>query len=69
MARKMRELLWKLREDTANEIQELQECGEISAWLQEQAEPEADRSGKDMDTAVDFPEEELSPGGLSLRTH
>jgi hypothetical protein len=38
MARKMHELLWNLREDTANEISEPQEREEISAWLDEQSE-------------------------------
>ena len=69
MASKMRELLWKLREDTANEILELQQCGEISAWLDEQSEPAAACSRKDLETAVDFPEDELSAHGLSLKSH
>ena len=69
MARKMRELLWKLREDTANEILELQQCGEISAWLEEPSEPDAACSRKDLETVVPFPEEELSAWGVSLKTH
>jgi hypothetical protein len=42
MAKKMRELLWKLREDTASDISELQLRAEIGAWLDEQSEPTAE---------------------------
>jgi len=69
MARKMRELLWKLREDTANEILELQQCGEVCAWLDEQSEPDAVYFGKDQDTVVHSPEGGPSAHGLSLKMH
>ena len=69
MARKLRELLWKLRDNTADEILELQQCGEISAWLDEPSEPNTASSGRDLDTVVDFAGEDLSPRGWSLRTH
>jgi len=69
MARKMRELLWKLREDTANEILELQQCGEVCAWLDEQSEPDAVHFGKDQDTVVHSPEGGPSAHGLSLKMH
>ena len=69
MARKMRELLWKLREDTANEILELQQCGEVSAWLEEPSEPNAAGAGKDLDTAAAVLQEEVSPREFSLKMH
>ena len=68
MAGKLRELLWRLREDTANEILELQQCGEVSAWLEEPSEPDALSSGRDLDTVLDLPED-LSSRGLSLKMH
>jgi hypothetical protein len=52
MVKKMRELLWKLREDTANEISELQLSEENSAWLDEQSEPTAVYYTKDLATVV-----------------
>jgi hypothetical protein len=69
MARKLRELLWRLREDTADEILELQQCGEVSAWLEEPSEPNAPSSVRDLDTIVDFTEGGLSSPGLSLKMH
>jgi len=69
MGRKVHELLWMLREDTANEISELQQNEEIGAWLDEQSEPTAAYHTKDFATAVHFLEEELSVRGFSLKTH
>ena len=69
MARKMRELLWKLREDTADEILELQQCGEISAWLDEPSEPDAVNFGENPHPAVHFPEQGTCAHGLSLKMH
>ena len=69
MARKMRELLWKLREDTANEISELQLSEGIGAWLDEQSELTTGFHAKDLATAAHFLEEELSVRGFSLKTH
>jgi hypothetical protein len=69
MARKMRELLWKLQEDTANEILELQQCEELSAWLEEPSEPNAVYFGENPHPVVPFAEEGTCARGLSLKTH
>ena len=73
MTRKRCELLWKLREDTANEISELHLREEISdwldAWLDEQAELTAVYYTKDLATVVHFLEQELANHGLSVKTH
>jgi len=73
MAKKMHELLWNLREDTANEISEPQEREEISdwldAWLDEQSELTAVYCAKDLATLVHSLEQALSNHGLSVRTH
>jgi hypothetical protein len=69
MATKMHELLRKLREDTANELSELQQSEEIGSSLDEQSEPTAVCCGRDPATVVHFLEQELSNGGLSLKTH
>jgi hypothetical protein len=70
MAKIMGELLWKLREDTANEISELEPREEISdwldAWLDEQAELTAVYYAKDLATLL---EQQLSSQGLSVKTH
>ena len=66
-------LLWRLREDTANEISELQPDEEINdwldAWLDEQSELTAVYYAKDLATVVHFLEQELSQHGLSVKTH
>jgi len=73
MAKKMQELLWNLREDTANEIPEPQVREETSdwldAWLDEQSELTAVYCAKDLATLVDFLAQELSSHGLSVKTH
>ena len=73
MAKKKCELLWKLRDDTANEISELQLRDETSdwldAWLDEQAELTAAYYTKDLATVVHLLEQELSNHGLSVKTH
>ena len=73
MAKKMCELLWKLREDTANEISELELREEISdqldAWLDEQAELTAVYYTKDLAAVVHLLEQEPSNHGLSIKTH
>ena len=73
MAKKMHELLWKLREDTANEISELQVQEETSewldAWLEEQSERTAVYYARDLATVVHLLEQELSHHGLSVKTH
>ena len=73
MAKKMCELLWKVREDTANEISELQLREETSdwldAWLDEQSELTAVYHAKDLATVVHLLEQELSNHGLSVKTH
>jgi hypothetical protein len=73
MAKIMCELLWELREDTANEISELEPREEISdcldAWLDEQAELTAVYYAKDLATVVHLLEQELSSHGLSVKTH
>jgi len=69
----MHELLWKLREDTANEVSELQVRDEIGnwldGWLDEQSPLTAVYYGKDLATVVHFLEQELSNHGLSIKTH
>ena len=67
MAKKIHELLWKLREETANEIAELQQS-EIDSWLEEQSALTAAYSN-DLATVVQLLEQELSARGISLRTH
>jgi len=73
MARKMHELLWRLREDTANEISELQPEAEINdwldAWLDEQSELTAVYYAKDLAAVVHLLEQEMSNRGLSAKTH
>jgi hypothetical protein len=73
MAKKMHELVWKLREDTANEVLELQVREETSdwldAWLDEQSELTALYHAKDLATVVHLLEQELSNQGLSVKTH
>jgi len=67
MAKKIHELLWNLREATANEILELQQS-EIDGWLDEQSALTAAYSN-DLATVVQLLEQELSARGISLRTH
>jgi hypothetical protein len=74
MAKKMRELLWKFREDTAKEISDLQLredeiSARLDAWLDEQSELTAVYYAKDLATVVHFLEQELSNHGLSVKTH
>lgn len=73
MTKTVHELLWKLREDTADEISELQEGEETSdwldPWLEEQSELTALYYAKDLATVVHLLEQELSNHGLSLKTH
>ena len=73
MAKKMYELLWRLREETANGIPELQVREETSdwldAWLDEQSELTALYCAKDLATVVRFLEQEPSSHGLSVKTH
>jgi len=69
MVKTMHELLCKLREDTANEISELQQSEETDAWLDERSEPTAVSYGKDLAAVVHFLSQELSAHGLSLKTH
>jgi hypothetical protein len=59
MAKTLRALLWKLCEDTANEISEIQQGEEIDAWIDEQSEPTAVSYGEDLAAVV----------GFSLKTH
>jgi hypothetical protein len=67
MAKKIHELLCRLREETANEISELQQS-EIDVWLEEQSALTAAYSN-DVATVVQLLEQELSARGISLRTH
>jgi len=67
MAKKMHVLLWHLREETVQEISELQQS-ELDVWLDEQSALTAAYS-KDLATAVQLLEQELSARGVSLRTH
>ena len=73
MAKKMHELPWRVREDTANEISELQPGEEINdwldTWLDEQSELTAVYYAKDLAKVVYFLEQELSHHGLSVKTH
>ena len=73
MTKKMHELLWKLREDTADEISEPQVREEMSdwldAWLDEQSKLTSVYYAKDLTTVVHFLEQELSDRGLSVKTH
>jgi DNA-binding GntR family transcriptional regulator len=69
MAKIMSELLWKLGEDTANEISEPEPRDELDAWLDEQAELTAAYYAKDLARAVHLLEQELSQHGLSPKTH
>jgi hypothetical protein len=73
MARKMCELLWTLREDTAKEISEPELREETSdwldAWLDEQSELTAVYYAKDLATVVHLLEQELCNHGLSVKTH
>jgi len=69
MTKIMCELLWKLREDTANEISELEPRDEIDAWLDEQAELTAVYYAKDLARVAHLLEQELSHYGLSVKTH
>jgi predicted XRE-type DNA-binding protein len=68
MAKEVHEVLWKLREDTANEISELQVRQEMSDWLDEQSELTTIYA-KELATVVHLLEQELSNHGLSLKTH
>jgi len=61
----MRELLWKLREDTASEISELLLTEDVGAWLDEQSERTAVNYANDPATVVHFLEQELSNHALS----
>jgi DNA-binding FadR family transcriptional regulator len=69
MTKLMCELLWKLREDTVNEISEPEPRDELDAWLDEQAELTAACYAKDRARADHVLEQELSKHGLSLKTH
>ena len=64
----MHQLLWQLREDTADEISELRRSGEIDAWLDEQSELTVVYSNN-LRTVVNLFEQELSARGFSVRTH
>ena len=72
MARKMHELLWWFREDTAN-VSELQPEAKINdwldAWLDEQSELTAVYYAKDLAAVVHLLEQEMSNRGLSAKTH
>jgi len=68
MAKSMHELLWRLREDTASEISELEQSDSIDAWLDEQSQPTA-AYAKDVASVVHRMEQELSCRGLSLKLH
>ena len=72
MARKMHELLWRLREDTANEISELQPEAEINdwldAWLDEQSELTTVYYEKELAKSISW-SQELFNHGLSVKTH
>jgi hypothetical protein len=61
------ELLWKLSEETANEMSELQQS-EIAGWLDEQSALTV-ACANDLATMVRLLEQELSARGTSLRTH
>jgi hypothetical protein len=65
MAKKMREPLWKLREDTPSEISALQLTEDVSAWLDEPSERTAVYYANDPATVVHFLEPELSNRALS----
>jgi len=67
MTKKMHELLWRLSDETANEMSELQQS-EIDGWLDEQSALTAAYS-KDLATVVGLLEQELSARGISVRTH
>jgi hypothetical protein len=69
MAKIMCELLWKLGEDTVNEISEPDPRDELDAWLDEQAELTAVYYAKDLAGAVHPLEQELSNHGPSVKTH
>ena len=64
----MHQLLWQLREDTADEISELQRSEEIDAWLDDQSELTAVYA-KDLNTVVDLFEQQLAARGCSVKTH
>jgi len=64
----MHQLLWQLREDTADEISELQRSEEIDAWLDGQSALTAVYSN-DLETVVNLFEQEIAARGFSVRTH
>jgi hypothetical protein len=68
VSKRVLELLLDLREETANEISELEQSDEIDAWLLEQSMPTA-AYAKDLATVVRHMDQELSCRGLSLRIH
>jgi len=68
MAKRKRELLWQLSEDTADEISHLQRGDAIDAWLDNQAALTA-AYADDLEAVVDLLEQELSARGFSVRTH
>jgi len=66
MTRRMLQLLWELRTETAKEISALEQSDEIDAWLDDQLMP-ASVHARDGSEVV--PPLELSGLGLSLKTH
>jgi len=68
VSKRVLELLLDLREETANEISDLERGDEIEAWLIEQSMPTA-AYAKDVATVVRHMDQELSCRGLSLRIH
>jgi len=68
MARRMRELLWQLSEDTTDEISQLGHGDAIDAWLDNQAALTA-AYADDLEAVVHLLEQELTARGFSVRTH
>jgi hypothetical protein len=68
MAKKVHDILWKLHEDTVNDISELEQSEDLGVWLDEQAALTVAYSN-DLATVVKLLEQELSARGVSLKTH